>query len=82
MNADYIKSIVNRYNSTGRIAFYHPRKHTISLNGGRDEPERIAVGKMLECIHLDRTSPLRGLSPEDQADYMRKCEFWNGGTGA
>jgi hypothetical protein len=53
MNKEKIKEIINQYQSTGRIAFYHPRKKTISLNGGRQLPEQEAIKIMLECLNKE-----------------------------
>jgi len=29
----HLKELVRRWRASGRIAFYHPRKQTLSLNG-------------------------------------------------
>jgi hypothetical protein len=41
---------IHRYNSMGWVAFYHPRLHTVSLNGGREIPEYQAVSEMIACM--------------------------------
>lgn len=51
MNQDKIRQIIEQYNNTGRGAWYHPKKHTISINGGRAIPEDQAVKIMLEVIN-------------------------------
>jgi hypothetical protein len=53
MDKTKIKEIINQYQSTGRIAFYHPHRKTISLNGGRQLPEREAIKIMLECLNRE-----------------------------
>lgn len=38
-----VKSALDAYRKTGRVAFHHPKKKTVSLNGGKHMPERDAV---------------------------------------
>lgn len=68
MDTKKIKELINKYNSTGRIAFYHPKQKRISLNGGRSLPESEAIKKMNECINTDikniKSLWLNGLSVE------------------
>lgn len=46
----YIKNIIDQYNATHRVAFYHPRNKTISLNGGRELSIAEAIKSMRECL--------------------------------
>ena len=52
MNSDKIKNIILKFN-TNKLgyAFYHPKNHTVSINGGRPIPESIAIKKMLKLIN-------------------------------
>ena len=50
MSENYIKKIIAKYQATGRIAFYYPRKQRISLNGGRSLEISEAIDRMLEVI--------------------------------
>ena len=47
---NYQQNIMNKYLATNRIAFYHPRKKTISLNGGRELPINEAINQMMDCL--------------------------------
>lgn len=47
---DYQKNLVARYQATNRVAFYHPRKQTISLNGGRELPINEAIRQIVDTL--------------------------------
>lgn len=51
MDQSKVKQIIEQYNNTGRCAWYHPKKRTISINGSRAIPENQAVKIMLEVIN-------------------------------
>jgi len=38
-----LKTLMNRWISTGRIAFHYPRKKQVSLNGGKAISEKDAI---------------------------------------
>jgi len=46
-----ILELIAAYNATGRIAFYHPRKHKICLNGGRLVTEKEGIKRIKECLN-------------------------------
>ena len=48
-----ITRLIEQYNATGRIAFYHPKKHTISLNGFKALPEEEGL-KRIEALLYNR----------------------------
>ena len=45
-----VKEAIQRWEATGRIAIHHPRKGTISLDGGRAMGEDAAVRRIQECL--------------------------------
>ena len=45
-----LKEAIQRWKATGRIAIYHPRKRTISLDGGRAMGEDAAVQRIQEFL--------------------------------
>ena len=45
-----IDKLLKEYRATGRLAFYHPRKQTISLNGGKHVPVKEALKKIRETL--------------------------------
>ena len=55
---DLIKDRIACYMSYGWVAFWHPRLHTISLNGGREESEWVAMEKMKVAIDTALVSSL------------------------
>ena len=48
------KTIFDAYNASGRLAFYHPKKEKISLNGGRSMATAEAVKRMSNAMERDR----------------------------
>lgn len=50
MDKKIIEYWIAEYEKTGRIAFYHPRKNAISLNGGRSIPVAEAIKRIKECL--------------------------------
>ena len=42
---------LEQWRATGRIAFYHPRSQTISLNGGKHVPIKEALKKIQEILN-------------------------------
>ena len=50
MDKKIIEYWIAAYEKTGRIAFYHPRKNTMSLNGGRPIPVTGAIRRIKECL--------------------------------
>ena len=58
---------VRKYIQSGRVAFYHPRKHTISLGGGMQKPEKDQIESIKLCLAND--DMMLGTSPH---------RLWNG----
>ena len=52
MDMENIEKLLKEYRATGRLAFYHPRKQTISLNGGKHVPVKEALKKIRETLKL------------------------------
>ena len=50
MDKETIEYWIAAYNRTGHIAFYHPRKDRISLNGRPSIPVAEAISKIKECL--------------------------------
>ena len=71
MDKSKIKEIINQYEATGRVAFYHPRKKTISLNGFPELPENEAIRRMLECIN-----DTKGLTEKRSPNYQYRKNFF------
>jgi len=38
-----LKTLIDEWEKTGRVAYYHAIKKTVSLNGGRAMPEKEAL---------------------------------------
>ena len=49
-----LKILMKQYQNTGRIAFYYPRKQTVSLNGMRAIPVKAAIDRMEEVLWPNR----------------------------
>lgn len=45
--------LLEAYRATGRIAFYHPHKQTISLNGHRALPVSKALAQVKETLNRE-----------------------------
>ena len=54
-----IAELITAYNATGRIAFYHPKKRTISINGGRCVPEKEGIKRIKECLNPSNSRGLK-----------------------
>ena len=52
MKLETVKEWAERYTATGRCAFVHPRKKTISLNGGKAMPFSEGVKQIRECLNV------------------------------
>lgn len=48
--SDKLEKVIKMYEATGRIAFVHPRKKTISLNGGIELSYEKAFTRMTETL--------------------------------
>ena len=44
------KQLCQKINEAGWIAFYHPRKKTVSINGGRQQKELEARKRMFDML--------------------------------
>lgn len=58
-NPESLEHLLERFRATGRLAFYHPRKGTISLSGGKHLPVKEAVKRMREILdkHAEAQNP-------------------------
>ena len=52
MQHETIKRLCDAYTATGRVAFIHPRKKLVSLNGGRAVPYEEAARRIKDCLQL------------------------------
>jgi len=51
MKAEIVQEAIAEYQAVvGAVAWYHPRKHTVSLNGFPPRPEAEAVAEMRKAI--------------------------------
>lgn len=48
------RKIFNDFNNAGWIAFYHPRKKTISINGGPAKTIKNQIQKMREALQVEK----------------------------
>lgn len=47
----YVKELVKKINDTGWVAFYHPRRHTVTISGGKELKENIAIREMERMLN-------------------------------
>lgn len=45
-----LEQLLTKYEATGRVAYRHPRKHTVSFNGGRQMTEAEAIKHIKEFL--------------------------------
>ena len=50
-----IQYYINKYNESGRIAFYYPRLKKIALNGGRMENVNDAIKNIKDCLKNEKS---------------------------
>lgn len=50
-----VKTALDAWRKTGRIAFHHPKKKTVSLNGGKHIPERDAVAHIADFFKRSKS---------------------------
>ena len=54
-----VSQLIEAYNATGRIAFHYPRKHRISLNGGKSLPEKDGIKRIKEFLNPSNSRGLK-----------------------
>lgn len=48
-----IKTAIKAWEATGRIAWYHPKLHTVSLSGGKAISEKEAIAKIKSVLKIN-----------------------------
>lgn len=75
---NYQQNIIEKYIATNRIAFYHPRKKTISLNGGRELPINEAITQMMDCLmNADKTHEPKEADNQMKWDFLKQKRHYN-----
>lgn len=50
-----IQYYINKYNESGRIAFYYPHLKKIALNGGRMKDIDTAIKDIKDCLNNEKS---------------------------
>jgi hypothetical protein len=75
-----IKNAIEKWNASGRCAYYHPRLQMISLNGMRALPVNEAIKRINETLTADENHRREQIEwgqkmMQDQIDQMTPDEF-------
>lgn len=49
-----LRELIEAYNASGRCAFYHSRKQTVSLSGHKAIPVKDAIAKMTAVLEKEK----------------------------
>lgn len=52
-----LKELLAAWEKTGRVAHHYPRKHLVSLSGGRAVSEKEAVARIKELLNRTGVKP-------------------------